>query len=164
MNNQFDQQPLVSIIMNCYNGETFLRESIESILSQTYENWELIFWDNRSKDNSVKIFSDYKDKRFKYYYAPKHTFLYEARNEAIKKASGEYLAFLDTDDYWQKDKLKFQLPLFQNPEVNVVYGNYYIVNEKLKTKKIFSKKKNANRFYFKQFIKKLLYWTTYYCY
>ena len=66
MNNQFNDQPLVSIIMNCYNGETYLQESIKCVLSQTYENWELIFWDNRSKDKSAEIFKGYEDKRFKY--------------------------------------------------------------------------------------------------
>ena len=69
MYNQKNNQPLVSIIMNCYNGENFLHESIKSVLSQTYENWELIFWDNRSNDKSAEIFKNYNDKRFKYYYA-----------------------------------------------------------------------------------------------
>ena len=54
-----NNQPLVSIIMNCYNGETYLRESINSVLEQTYENWELIFWDNRSEDQSAEIFKSY---------------------------------------------------------------------------------------------------------
>ena len=101
-----NNQPLVSIIMNCYNGETYLRESINSVLEQTYENWELIFWDNRSEDQSAEIFKSYKDQRLKYYYAPKHTTLYAARNEAIKNISGEFIAFLDTDDFWVKDKLE----------------------------------------------------------
>ena len=92
MNNQKNNQPLVSIIMNCYNGESFLHESIKSVLSQTYENWELIFWDNRSNDKSAEIFKSYNDKRFKYYYTSKHTLLSEARNEAIKRASGEFIA------------------------------------------------------------------------
>ena len=83
MNKQFSYQPLVSIIMNCYNGETYLYVKVlKSVLSQTYENWELIFWDNRSVDKSAEIFKSYKDKRFKYYYAPQHTFLYEARNRS----------------------------------------------------------------------------------
>ena len=73
MSNQFNNQPLVSIIMNCYNGETYLIQSIESVLSQTYKNWELIFWDNRSNDKSAEIFKSYKDSRFKYFYAPEHT-------------------------------------------------------------------------------------------
>ena len=142
MSSQKNNQPLVSIIMNCYNGESFLHDSIKSVLMQTYQNWELIFWDNRSEDKSAEIFKSYNDKRFKYYHASKHTLLYEARNEAIKKSSGDFIAFLDTDDFWEKDKLELQLPLFKDPKVGVVYGNFFVVNEKLNTKKIFLKKKN----------------------
>ena len=64
MNDHLNEQSLVSIIMNCYNGETYLEESINSVLSQTYKNWELIFWDNRSKDKSAQIFKKHEDKRF----------------------------------------------------------------------------------------------------
>ena len=137
MNKKFSTEPLVSIIMNCYNGETYLRESVESILAQTFENWELIFWDNQAKDKSAEIFKSYKDERFKYFYADKHTLLYEARNKAIKKSSGKFISFLDTDDLWEKSKLELQIPLFNDPEVGVVYGNHFIINEKLNTKKIF---------------------------
>ena len=94
--------------MNCYNGEAYLKESIQSVLSQTYENWELIFWDNRSTDKSAEIFKSYEDERLKYYHAAKHTLLYGARNEAIKKSSGEFIAFLDTDDLWEKISLNYR--------------------------------------------------------
>ena len=127
-----------------YNGEAYLYESIKSVLSQTYANWELIFWDNRSNDKSAEIFKSYNDKRFKYYYAPQHTLLCEARNEAIKKSSGEFIAFLDTDDFWEKDKLELQIPLFKDLDVGVVYGNLYVVNEKLNTKNIGAK---TNKFF-----------------
>jgi len=146
MNKQNNNQPLVSIIMNCYNGETFLHESIKSVLSQTYKNWELIFWDNRSEDKSAEIFKSYNDKRFKYYYAPQHTLLSEARNEAVKRSSGEFIAFLDTDDFWEKDKLELQLPLFKDSKVGVVYGNLFIINEKLNVKKVFLKRKKPRGF------------------
>ena len=141
MNKKPNHHSLVSVIMNCYNGEAYLRQSIESVISQTYEDWELIFWDNRSEDNSAEIFKSYKDNRLKYYHAPQHNILYAARNEAIKKASGEFIAFLDTDDFWKKNKLELQMPLFQDPKVGVVYGNLHVINQKLNTKKIFLKKK-----------------------
>ena len=96
------ENPIVSIIMNCYNGEKYLREALVSILAQTYKNWELIFWDNQSTDKSVEIFKSYADERLKYFYAPTHTLLYEARNYAIEKASGEFYAFIDVDDWWEK--------------------------------------------------------------
>ena len=72
--------------MNCYNGEKYLRKSIKSILKQSYNNWELIFFDNKSSDKSKKIFSEFTDKRFKYFYSNKYLKLYKARNAAIKKA------------------------------------------------------------------------------
>ena len=74
--------------MNCFNGEKYLKYSIESILSQTYQNWELIFWDNKSTDNSAKILKSFKDKRIKYFYSKNKTVLYKARNLAIKKTKG----------------------------------------------------------------------------
>ena len=163
MSKQYNNQPLVSIIMNCYNGETFLCESIESVLSQTYKNWELIFWDNRSEDKSAKIFKSYNDKRFKYYCASKHTLLYEARNEAIKRSSGKFVAFLDTDDFWEKDKLELQMPLFEDSTVGVVYGNIFIINEKLNKKEIFLRKKKTERIYFERSIDKLLLIISYSC-
>ena len=122
-------QPLVSIIMNCYNGEKYLEDSLKSIISQTYQNWELIFWDNLSTDKSRKIFEKYKDKRFKYFLAEKHSDLYEARNLAIKKISGDFIAFLDTDDVWFKDKLSKQIQLFSDETVGLVYGNYWRYNK-----------------------------------
>ncbi len=139
--------------MNCYNGETYLSESIKSVLSQTYENWELIFWDNQSKDKSAEIFRSYNDKRLKYYSASNHTLLYEARNEAIKKSSGEFIAFLDTDDFWEKDKLELQIPLFEDLEVGVVYGDLYVINEKLNRKKTFLKRRKPTGFILSDLLK-----------
>ena len=59
--------PLVSILMNCFNGEKYLQEALDSVVNQTYKNWELIFWDNQSNDRSAEIFKKYKDKRMFYY-------------------------------------------------------------------------------------------------
>ena len=141
MNNQFNKKPLVSIIMNCFNGAVYLNESIKSVLSQTYDNWELIFWDNQSIDTSAKIFQSYKDKRLLYFYAKEHTTLYKARNLAIEKSRGDYIAFLDTDDLWDKTKLELQLPHFNDPEVGVVFSNFWLIKENLKKKKLYMNKK-----------------------
>lgn len=134
-------EPLVSIMMNCFNGEAFLREAIESVLDQTYTNWELIFWDNQSNDRSAEIFKSYKDPRLKYYYAPKHTFLYEARGLAYRYVTGDLLAFLDVDDRWMPDKLKIQVPFFEDSEVGFSCGNFIVENHKNGKNWSFFKKK-----------------------
>ena len=63
-----NKEKLVSIILNCYNGEKYLKQALKSILRQSYKNWELIFWDNRSTDSSKKIFDTFKNKKFKYFF------------------------------------------------------------------------------------------------
>ena len=125
MANNTNLRPLVSIIINCFNGQRFLSDALTSIVNQTYKNWEIIFWDNQSKDNSKKIFFSFKDKRFKYFYANKHTVLYEARNLAIKKAKGKYISFLDADDLWCKNKLESSLKVLDSDSsVGMTCGNY----------------------------------------
>ena len=141
MSGRHNNQPLVSVIMNCFNGEKYLRDAIDSVISQTYKNWELIFWDNQSKDKSSEIFKSYKDKRLKYFLANQHTSLYKARNLAIEKSKGDYIAFLDTDDLWEKDKLELQMHFFNNPEVGVVFSNAWIIKKNIKKKKLHEKKK-----------------------
>ena len=101
-----DLKPLVSVIINCFNGEKYLKESISSVLNQTYKNWEIIFWDNQSKDDSSKILKSFNDNRLKYYYAPQHTSLYKARNLAIARCNGEFISFIDSDDWWDPEKLE----------------------------------------------------------
>ena len=128
--------PPVSIIMNCYNGEKYLREALNSVVGQTYRNWELIFWDNQSTDRSAEILKSYEEPRFRYFYAPRHaTEIYEARNYALEKVQGEFIAFLDVDDWWKPEKLEKQVPLFDDPEVGIVCGNFWFVNERKNTEK-----------------------------
>ena len=126
---------LVSIVVNCFNGEKFLYQALNSIVKQTYKNWELIFCDNQSKDNSKKIFQSFKNNKFKYFKTKKFLSLYAARNFAISKSKGEFLSFLDVDDLWDKKKLEKQIKLFKDPRVAVVYGNLII--QKNKKKKIY---------------------------
>ena len=153
---QSADKPLVSIIMNCFNGEKYLQRALESIIKQTYSNWELIFWDNQSTDNSKKIFESFKENRFKYYYSPKYfSKLYEARNHAISKTNGEYVAFLDVDDLWTPNKLESQIPLFKDKDVALVFGNFWILDERLGKKNIkkFEKKKFETGFILKNLLK-----------
>ena len=107
-----NQKGLVSIIMNCFNGEKYLNQSINSIYNQTYKNWEIVFWDNLSKDNSSQIANSYDDK-LKYYKAERFMSLGLARKEAVRKASGEFIAILDVDDLWMEDKLEKEVKAFE---------------------------------------------------
>ena len=132
-----DKKPyLVSIIVNCYNGDKYLSEALDSILNQTYKNWELIFWDNQSNDKSAEIFKSHKDSRFKYYCANEHTSLYKARNLAIEKSNGDFIAFLDTDDLWNENKLQLQMPYFNDSKVGLVFSNLWVLKKNFKKKKI----------------------------
>ena len=106
------EKPLVSVIINCYNGEKYLRETIDSVQAQTYENWEIIFWDNQSTDSTASIVMSYNDTRIRYFFAPEHTSLGKARNYALKECCGEIISFLDSDDLW--------LPRFLEKVVSVL--------------------------------------------
>ena len=118
-----DREPLVTILMNCFNGEKYQKEAIDSVIKQKYNNWELIFWDNQSTDNSNKIVKNYSDKRIKYFYAKNHTNLGEARKEALKKGNGELVAFLDVDDIWMENKLQEQIKYFADKKTGINYSN-----------------------------------------
>ena len=148
-----NKDKLISIILNCYNGEEFLRDALTSVVNQTYKRWELIFWDNKSSDKSKNIMKSYKNKKFKYYISKKHTSLYAARNLAIKKAKGNFIGFIDADDIWEKDKLSKQIKLFNDKKVAVVYGNSWIKKEKLNKRKIFIKEKMKNGYIHDDLIK-----------
>ena len=136
--------PRVSIIMNCFNGEKFLHQSLDSIIQQTYKNWELIFWDVSTSDKSKKILEKYKEKRFKYFNIGVKKNLYNSRNEAIEVSNGELIAFLDCDDWWHKEKLEKQIKLFEDESVAMVYSGYFEYHQhknkfkKISTSKIFS--------------------------
>lgn len=128
-----NKQPLVSVVMNCYNSDTYLKEAIESVLAQTYTNWEIIFWDNQSTDNSAQIVKSYDDKKIRYFYAPSFTPLGKARNLAIDKCNGEWVGFLDCDDLWDKDKLKLSFIGLEHSDnienISLIYSKSYIINK-----------------------------------
>lgn len=127
-------EPLISILMNCYNGEKYLQEAVDSVISQTYSNWELIFWDNQSNDSSAKKFLEYKDSRLKYFYSQKHTDLGDARVNAISKAKGSWIGILDIDDVWTKEKLECQVEVINQSntnesEIGLIYGRVLEIDE-----------------------------------
>ena len=133
---------MVSVIVNCHNGEKFLRECINSIIKQKYKNWELIFWDNLSTDKSSYIINSFKDKRIKVYRSKIFTSLYKARNLAIKKTRGKYICFLDTDDTMISNKIFKQVKFLEkNLSFKMVYSNYFILKQKIKNFSLRHKKK-----------------------
>jgi glycosyltransferase involved in cell wall biosynthesis len=113
--------PLVSVIINIRNGAGTLREAMDSVLQQTFEDWELIVWDDRSTDCSAAIVAQYRDSRIRYFLSPKDVPLGTARNDAIRQATGTWIAFLDQDDLWLPHKLASQLALASN-SVGLIYG------------------------------------------
>ena len=137
--------------MNCRNGQKFLAKSLMSIMSQSYKNWELIFWDNNSKDNSKNILKKIKYKRIKYFNSKFTYKLYKARNLAISKASGKYICFLDTDDLWKKNFLNKHLNIIQKNNCDVVYSKY-IINNEVKNKFKINLKSNLPSGFLTQFL------------
>lgn len=117
---------LVSIITPCYNAERFIRETIESVIAQTYTNWEMIIVDDCSKDNSAEIIKEYvaKDARIKYLKTEKPSGSPTLpRNIGIQNAKGRYITFIDADDIYNCDKLKAQIACFSD-KVGIVFSNY----------------------------------------
>jgi glycosyltransferase involved in cell wall biosynthesis len=105
------EQPLVSIIMPAYNAERHIAESIESVISQTYNNWELLITDDRSSDATQQIINEYaiNDSRIKLFINEQNGGAGVARNNSIKQANGRFIAFLDADDQWLPEKLTTQI-------------------------------------------------------
>jgi glycosyltransferase involved in cell wall biosynthesis len=114
--------------MNGHNAAPYVRAAVDSVLSQTFSHWEIVFWDNCSVDETSTILREYRDPRVRYFLAPSFTPLGEARNRAIREAQGEFIAFLDCDDIWLPEKLERQLPLFDDPEVGLVYSDTIFFN------------------------------------
>lgn len=127
----------ISVIVNCHNGQKYLHNCISSILNQKYSNFEIIFFDNSSSDNSKTIINNFRDKRIKYYYSPKKLPLYKARNKAVKLAKGEIISFLDVDDWWDEKYLSSRKKFFSDKYYDFFYTNVYLFYEKNKKKKIY---------------------------
>lgn len=127
--------------MNCHNGEKFLNQSIKSIINQSFKDWELIFFDNQSKDKTKTIAKKFKDKRIRYFKSDLFLNLYEARNKAISKARGQFICFCDCDDWWIRDKLLIQVNFIKKKKnINFIYSNLKVYNEKTKKTSLYFKK------------------------
>lgn len=123
---------LVSIIMPMYNSAKYVGEAITSVINQTYDNWELLVIDDASKDNSCDIVREFikQDPRIHLLFNDNHTGRPTSpRNMGVKHARGRFIAFLDSDDMWFPEKLKQQIPLFEDKNVAIAYSNYEKMDE-----------------------------------
>lgn len=126
------EDKMVSVIMPMYNSEKYIEVSIQSVINQTYPYWELIIVDDCSNDRSVNIVEKYVklDKRLKLLNSKKNSGVAKSRNQGIKLAQGRYIAFLDSDDVWLPEKLKYQIEFMQEMQAPMSYTQYrHFTNE-----------------------------------
>ena len=120
---------LVSIITPSYNSSRFIEECVGSVLSQTYVNWEMLIVDDYSADNSLQILKKYNDKRIQLIELDKNVGASESRNVAIRKAKGKYIAFLDSDDLWEPQKLEKQISFMEKEDVAFSFSTYQPISD-----------------------------------
>lgn len=128
---------LVSIIMPSWNTARFIAESIQSVIAQTYRNWELLIVDDCSTDNTDEIVSSFKDERIKYFKNEKNSGAALTRNRAMREAQGEWIAFLDSDDLWAPEKLEKQIRFMKEHGYTFSYHEYVKIDEEDKPLNIY---------------------------
>ena len=126
-----ENQPLVSVIMPCYNMERFITETIASVQRQTYSQWELFIVDDASDDQTAEIVQKHcqQDQRINLLVKHLHSGIADTRNQCLKMAKGRYLAFLDADDLWHPEKLEQQLQFMTSRNIGFCYSSYDCVDE-----------------------------------
>lgn len=126
-----DAQPLVSVIMPCYNMERFIADTIQSVLRQTFTFWELCVVDDASTDGTAEIIKSLQnqDNKIRFTSKPKHSGIADTRNQCIRMAQGRFLAFLDSDDVWHPEKLEKQLQFMTERNIGFSYSSYDCIDE-----------------------------------
>ncbi len=121
---------LVSIITPCYNSAKYIAATIESVINQTYGNWEMIIIDDDSIDNTTQIINQYieKDRRIKLIKLSKNRGTAIARNIGIETAKGRYIAFLDSDDLWLPEKLEKQILFIKENKLPLTFSSYFLID------------------------------------
>lgn len=139
---------MVSIIMPAYNCEKYISDAINSVQNQVYKKWELIIVDDNSTDNTRKIIEKYLelDKRIIAYYNKTNHGAAYSRNKAIKYAKGEFIAFLDSDDLWNKNKLEIQIMFMRKSKCNFTCTYYKKIDEKGADKGVIIKNKETLKY------------------
>ena len=120
-------EELVSIIMPAHNCQRLIGESIRSVVAQTYRDWELLVVDDCSTDDTARVVRNADDSRIRYSRLDKNSGAAAARNAALKQANGRYVAFLDADDMWKRDKLELQLRFMSEHNIGFSFSAYEIV-------------------------------------
>lgn len=131
-----ENKGLVSIVMPSYNSEKYIKDSIESVLNQTYPFWELLIVDDCSTDKTVDIVKSFKDERIKLYQNEINSGAAISRNWALREAKGKWIAFLDSDDLWLPTKLEEQLDFMIKNNYGFAYTDYRILDNGVLTNKI----------------------------
>ena len=129
-------QEKISIITPVYNSEKYLMQTIETVINQTYKNWEMILVDDCSTDESANIIKQYsaKDSRIKYYKLKENSGAAVARNFALENSTGRFIAYLDADDLWKKDKLEKQMNFMLDNNYAFTCTSYEKIDEKGESK------------------------------
>ncbi|MBE2273176.1 MAG: glycosyltransferase [Flavobacteriales bacterium] len=123
--------PDVSIITPCYNSSKFLQQTIDSVLNQTFTDWEWLITDDKSTDNSVEIIRKVNDERIKLTVAEKNGGAGHARNLSLEKATGRFITFLDADDFWEPKFLEEMVSFMKKENAELAYSNYSRCDENL---------------------------------
>ena len=144
--------PKVSVNIPVYNGKEYIRETLESVLKQTYSDFEIIIIDDGSTDETSQIIKEYNDPRIKYFFQENQG-IGKARNAAIRKSGGEYIAFLDQDDLWLPDKLAEQITFIEKrSDLGLVFSDSIFFNEKKEEYRYYSKEKPYRGMVFRQLL------------
>lgn len=145
--------PKVSVHIPCYNGEKYIAEALQSVLDQTFHDFEIIVVNDGSTDRTEDIIKGFCDERIKYYYQ-ENIGLARTRNRQLELSNGELIAFLDQDDLWFPTKLEKQIPLFEeNPNVGLVYSKTIYFNNKSDFCQLSKTKKHHAGYLFRELLK-----------
>ncbi len=129
MNNFKENEPLVSIVMTCFNNQTTLKDAISSVINQSYQNWEIIFVDDGSTDQSIKIVRQVSDKRIKIFSLDKNYGRGVSYQKGLNEANGLFVMFLDSDDWWYSNKIAKQLDYLEKNKKVMFVGSGLITSE-----------------------------------
>ncbi len=137
---------LISIVIPTYNSEKTIKRALNSVLNQSYKKWEVIIIDSYSTDKTIKIIKSYGSEKIKIFYLSKNKGLANARYLGIKKSNGKVIAFLDSDDTWNKNKLSYHINFYKSNSARFTCTAYSLINKNNTKKKI---QLNLSKFDFK---------------